>query len=522
MRRFRSLLIVLYALAGLLAVVPGARAAVNPLAELTGKPAAKPPAAPPAPAALTPAQLNAAIATLNNPAERTALIATLEAMKSPAIAGTATPAPGLGLGLLQRVEVNTRRILGEIGGALSEATDVRLVWHWLVFVATDAWLRQTVIHAAGWLASVLATALAGESLAIYGLRGPRRNVLKRAARLRSADVAQEAGLAAAEAGESEQRPRRRSLRRWFARLPYALGHFALSLLPVLVFALIGFIWLSGGLADARVARLVTIAVLTAYIACRLVLEVARFLLAPQARDIRLIRTTDRRAAWLVTWLRRIIVVIAFGYAAITTGGLFGLYAAASAVLIKLLSLIVHVMAAIMVLQARKPAAAIIRGDRHGAIAQGGVLGAMRAGLARSWHILALFYIVALWVAWAIGVPNAFVIMLRIVVVFAVVAAAARSLSAWLAHGLEAAFDDGVPWRADYPGLHARARLYLPVFKMAISAILGAIAILVILQLWGVGVLDWFAATAIGQRIVSAAVTIGLAALIGLGGTCAMP
>lgn len=505
-------------LVGVMAMMPSSRAAGSPLAELVGHSTAKP-AAPPAtkpPATLTAAQIDAAIATLNNPAQRTALIATLQAMKSPTVQPAVAPSVGIGLGFIQEAELKARLVLTDIGGALREATDVRLVWRWLVFVATDGWLRQTVVHAALRLAAVLLTALAGEYLVMVVLRRPRSALLRRAARWRDARRAEdEAGLAAAEAGQTEKLPRRRSLRRWFRRLPFAIGHFMLSLTPILVFALIGFVWLSGNLASERVAKLVVVAVLNAYMACRLVLECARFLLAPGARDIRLIRTTDRRALWLVTWLRRLIGVIAFGYAAIATGTLFGLYQAASQVLVKLVSLIVHVMVAIMVLQARRPVAAIIRGDRDGAAASNGFIGAMRAGLARSWHILALFYIVALWIAWAIGVPHAFVIMLRIVLVFAVVAALARSLSAWLAHGLELLFDDEEPWRAQYPGLHARAKLYLPVFKLVIRAVFGVIAVLVILQLWGLGILDWFAVTRIGQRMVSATITIGLAGLIGL-------
>lgn len=500
----------------LIAAAPAVQAAGNPLAAFAGKTATKPAATPPA--TLDAAQIDAAIATLNNPAERNALIATLEAMKHPATKSATAPttSPTTGIGFIQTTETRARLILGDLGSALKASTDVRLVWHWMVFVATDAWLRQTVLHAVIRLAMVLATALAGEYLVIYLLRRPRAAILRRAARLRDSRHAEdEAGLAAAEAGETEQRPRRRSLRRWFRRLPFAIAHFLLALAPILIFALIGFLWLTGSLASERVAKLVVIAVLNAYLACRLTLEVARFLLAPARRDIRLIRTTDRRASWLVNWLRRIIGVIAFGYAAIATGGLFGLYHAASQVLIKLVSLIVHIMAAIMVLQARRPVAAIIRGDRKADRSRSGVITAARAGLARSWHVLALFYIIALWIAWAIGVPHAFFIMLRIVLVFAIIAALARSISAWLAHGLESAFDDEVAWRTQFPSLFMRLRLYLPVFKLAISIVLGTLAILVILQLWGIGVLAWFTVTRIGQRIVAAAITIGLAALIGL-------
>jgi small-conductance mechanosensitive channel len=528
MRWFHPFLILGFVAALLITAVPNGHAAGNPLAALLTKTPAKPAAAVP-PATLNAAQIDAAIATLNNPADRNALIATLQAMKASAThqtatapsntgsaaAGVTTPAPA-GSGLLQETQAEARLLLGDASSAFKASTDVRLIWHWMVFVATDAWLRQTIAHATIRLAMVLATALAGEYLVIFLTRKPRASLLRRAAAWREARRARDTtGLAAAEAGESERRPRRRSLRRWFRRLPYAIGHFLLSLAPIAVFALIGFAWLSGSLANERVARLVVIAVLNAYLVCRIILEIARLLLAPVSRDIRLIRTTDRRATWLVTWLRRLVGVMAFGYAIITTGGLFGLYHAASQVLVKLLSLIVHVMAAIMVLQARKPVAAMIRGEPRDDNARNSVITAVRAGLARSWHILALFYIVALWIAWVIGIPHAFFIMLRIVLVFAVISALARSMSAWIGHALESAFSDEVAWGVQYPGLFTRLHLYVPIFRLAISITVGSIAVLLILQLWGIGVLAWFTTTQIGQRVVGAAITIGLAALIGL-------
>ncbi|MCF3945570.1 mechanosensitive ion channel domain-containing protein [Acidiphilium iwatense] len=492
-------------------------AATNPLAGLipgaataqTAKQAAKPAS----PAPLDTAQIDAAVAALKNPQQRNALIATLEAMKTAAAHAKAAKPLGAGLGFVQATEEKIELVLTDLGGALRTATNISLVWHWLVFVATDAWLRQTVIRAAWRLAVVLATALAGEYLAIFLLRRPRAAILRRAAlaRTRPGISPDAAGIEAAEAGETEKLPRRRSIRRWFRRLPYAIGHFLLSLAPILVFALIGFLWVTGGFANERVAKLVILAVVNAYLVCRLVLEAARLLLAPGARQIRLIRTTDRRADWLVRWLRRLIGTIAFGYAAIATGGLFGLYHAASLVLVKLVSLAVHVMLAIMVLQARRPIAAMIRGDGHGS----GFLAALRAGLARTWHIFALFYIVALWIAWAIGVPNAFLIMLRIMAVFIVVTAIARVLATWLGHGLETLFDESAAWRAHYPALYARGRMYMPVFKLIARAVLGVAASLVILQFWGLGVLAWLAGTHIGRSVVSAAITIGLAAFIAL-------
>ncbi|MHB1305371.1 MAG: mechanosensitive ion channel family protein [Acidiphilium sp.] len=513
---FRSLTIALSLAASLIVAIPTGWAA-TPAAP--AQPAAPTNIVPPKPAAappLTPAQIDATVAMLKNPAQRNALIGTLEAMKAnQATQKKQTTPAAIGLGLIQTAEVRASAVLADAGATLTEATDVSLIWHWLVFVATDSWLRHTVAKAALRLALVLATALAAERLVLLALRRPCRAIAWRAGPPRPAGVMDDAeGIAAAEAGETERVPRRRlSFRQWFRRLAFATPHLLLRLVPVLVVALVGFVWISTPfVANERVAKLVVVAVLNAYLVCRLVLEAARFLFSPLAPSIRLVRVSDFQARWLVIWLRRLVGTIAFGYAAIATGGLFGLYAAASHVLIKLISLVVHIMAAIMVLQSRRRVAAIIRGDER---RSGTVVGAMRAGLARSWHVLALFYIIALWVAWAIGVPHAFFIMLRIVLVFALIGALARGIARLAGHSLDTLFDDGVAWRARYPALHARTRMYLPAIKLALASIIGVAAMLIILQLWGVGVLTWFTVTTIGQRIFSAAITIGAVVLIAL-------
>ncbi|HEX7390041.1 MAG TPA: mechanosensitive ion channel domain-containing protein [Acidiphilium sp.] len=521
MRPRRRLPTVFVSIAVLVMLALGAAAparAANPMSNLLSAAAIKTakPAAPAAPAAapLSAAQIDATVAALRNPQQRDTLIATLEAMKTaaPTQAGATKPA-GVGIGLIQEAEEKIGLVLADTGSALQTATNVSLIWHWMVFVATDVWLRRTVLHAAWRLAVVLVTALAGEYLAGFLLRGARAALVRRAALIQgqTGDGPDAAGIEAAEAGETEKRPRRRSVRLWLLRLPWAIGHFLLTLVPVLAFAVISFLWVTGGFSPERVARLVILAVVNAYLVCRVVLEIARLLFAPGARAIRLVPVSDGRAGWLVRWLRRLIGTIAFGYAAIATGGLFGLYQAASLVLAKLVALAVHVMLAVMALQARRPVAAIIRGDGGG----NGLLVALRAGLARTWHIFAVFYLIALWVTWAIGVPDAFLTMLRIMVALIVVVAIARGLSAWIGHSLEILFDENANWRLQYPTLHLRGRIYMPVIKLVVRILIGILAGLVILQFWGLGVLAWLAGTHIGRDVASAAITIGLAALIAL-------
>ncbi len=478
------------------------------------KPAVAAPAPAPAPA-LSVAQLNAAIASLQNPQQRAALIATLEALRSKAaVAANAAPvgkavAKAAPLSVPQDLIMDAGRVAGRVVRTLQAATDVSLLVHWVTFVAGDSWLRMTLLRTLGRLAVVMATALAVELMVLLVLRRP----LAALRRVPSASLLEPSasGLEAAEAGETERRARRFSLRAWLRRLPRALAAFGLGLLPIIAVALVGLVFLGSGFTAARVPRLVVTAVLEAYIVCRLVLEVTRLVVSPAAASLRLVPLSDQRATWVVMWLRRLIAVIAFGVGAVQTGTLFGLYSAATAVLFKLISLVVHGMLAVMVIQLRKPVAALIRGQRR----DGGVVTSLRATIAYTWHLLALFYIVVLWVVWALGVPNAFVIMLRVVAVVAVVGALARGAAFLAGHAIDAAFAEEARWQSAYPMLHARAQIYRGALRAIAGFTISVIAILLVLQFWGVGVLGWLLSAPNGQRVGGAALTVGVALLAAL-------
>ncbi len=504
------------------------------------QPAAKP-AAPPVtqPAAgLSAAQLTAAIGTLQNPQQRAALIATLEAMRSkaealqgqsttgkPAQAQAATKAAtkavpaaavksskaGSGgvLGVPQDMLADAGRVAGRLAHTLRAATDVGLLVHWVRFVLGDRWLRTVLLATLGRLGVVMAAALVVETMVVMLLRRPMA-ALRRGA---SPALLQPSlsGLEAAEAGETERRGRQFSLRAWLRRLPRSLAAFGLALLPIIAVALVGLGFLAEGFVAAAVPRLVVTAVLEAYLVCRLVLELARLVVAPQAPELRLVPLSDHWAAWLVIWLRRLIAVIAFGVGAVQTGTVFGLYSAATAVLLKLISLVVHLMLAVMVLQVRKPVAAVIRGQRR----DGGVVTSLRATIAYTWHLLALFYIVVLWVVWALGVPDAFTIMLRVVGAVALVAVLARGATYLVGRTIDAAFTEESRWQAAYPVLHKRAQIYRGSLRAVAGFVISVLALLLILQFWGLGVLGWLFNAPTGQRVGGAVMTVAVAVLAAL-------
>ena len=67
--------------------------------------------------------------------------------------------------------------------------------------------------------------------------------------------------------------------------------------------------------------------------------------------------------------------------------------------------------------------------------------------------------------------------------------------------------------ARFPGLEERANRYYPLVRAAISLAIVWLAIVAVLEIWGVGAFAWFQRGAVGGRLVSAIVTIAIAAAV---------
>ena len=64
----------------------------------------------------------------------------------------------------------------------------------------------------------------------------------------------------------------------------------------------------------------------------------------------------------------------------------------------------------------------------------------------------------------------------------------------------------------FPGLENRANRYLPLLRKIVSAVIAFMGFVALLEVWGVDAVVWFYGGQIGSRLVSAVVTIGIAAL----------
>ncbi len=487
----------------------------------------------------TPAQAQTALDLLRDDARRAQLIAVLDAIARtapPPAAATPehaaaelpailTPPPekkelplplapdSVGAQILTGMSERLERLSDDIVANAEAVVDFRTLGNWLVQFTTNADRQQQVL-AAGWrLLLVLAAGFAAGVATRRALRRPASALERAAPDSPAAEPADQAGPAEAEAEPGQTgKPRRPGpALLLLRRLPFAFGRFLLDILPVLVLLAVGYVMAETRLADSYTTRLVILGVLHATVACSLIIAVMRLLVAPRRPRLRLVPLSDRGAAYVLSWTRRLAAIVVFGTATAEIGRLFGLYHIAYEALLKLVSMVVLVCLVTIVLQTRTPVAALIRASEE----RTGPLATARNRIAALWHVAAIFYLGALWLVWALEVPNGFSHLLRVVVSTGLVVALARLLAVATYGALDRALRISPETAARHPGLEARARSYQPLGHALITAVITAVAVVALFQAWGINAFSWFRGGALGGRIVGAIGTIGTTLLIAL-------
>jgi small conductance mechanosensitive channel len=437
------------------------------------------------------------------------LAALTAAASSPADSDANTPAPfgttSFGFSLANTLGREAAGTFDEFLVALQKSMQLTPVWDWLQGFPQAPVRRAHLLSIAKGLGVTIVPALVVEAVLKFVLARLRSGLISRSVPLPAvipAEGDEEQGLADAEAGGSEKLPGRRvSLRAWARRGLFALLYFGVRLLPLLGFALSVAALLANGLAGDRPAHLAVAGIANAYLLARFVAEVLGVLVAPGAPSLRLITMPGRRAASLMRQTVVVLATIFIGYAIVSIAQLLGLGQLGAQVLTRLIALAVHVQIAIAIWNSRHLVGRWIAGPQE--TANG--FAAFRRRVGSIWHYPALFYILALWVAWAGGVQNAFAVLLRAVLVC--LAALVLGRIAWTGSSnlLERIFPDA-PDTA-HPALFARARAYNPLIRVLIRVGIGMAVIVLVLQGWGVNAVGWLFTNPISVSLINAGVSI---------------
>ena len=304
-------------------------------------------------------------------------------------------------------------------------------------------------------------------------------------------------------------------------LALLVARTALDLIPVVAFGIAAYGLLSF-VDPPRVPRLVALTVVNASILVQLVRIAARMLLAPNSPQVRLLPFSDETAHYAFIWIARLAIVAIYGFFIASAARLLGLSLSAQEALLKLVGLIVASMLVILVLQNRRPIASWIRrehevgsGEHLTFSARFRGLKIARNRLADVWHILAILYIAAAFVIWALEIRGGFDFMLRgsglsvvILAVAAIVLSGARKV-------IHRGFSVSPALKERFPDLDARVNRYVPILYKILSIAIWSVAVLAVLAAWGVDSFAWLE-TPMGRVVlgrIAAILFVLLAAVI---------
>jgi small conductance mechanosensitive channel len=429
-----------------------------------GAPAAAPATAPAAPAAAPPAE-------------------------APAEAGILAPNT-LGAQLLMGASQRLAALSDQIVAGANAVTDLPNIVSWASGVARDPVTQARVLDASWKLALLFGMGLLAE-WAVWRLLARWRDRLDTLA------------------------PERANLWTWLRRIPYVLARLVLDLLPVGAFAIISY-GLIRAVQPLPTTELVLLLANNAYIAIRAVMLASRMLFSPNSSHLRLVPMQDETAAYITIWLRRIVAVLVVGWAVAEAGLLFGVPWAVYDAISRFCLLVVSLFLIIVVMQNRHLVADRLRapelkpGDHPDRSRR--MFRALRDRLAEVWHVLAILYLLALWGVWALEVRDGFERLLRASALTLAVLGVAKLADYGLRRLLERGFRITPDLAKRYPGLELRANRYLPVLKGIVSAIVTIVALLFLLETWGIEAFAWFGRGQLGARVVGSIVSIGLTAL----------
>jgi moderate conductance mechanosensitive channel len=459
-------------------------------------------------AAMTSPEMQQFIDTLKDPARRAALIAALESLQKNAAPAAATPPAAakpaaspiaslkpnsLGAQLIARGEQMADMVSASLLLAVRGVTDIPDLLRWLHELAEDPATMRDGAIAAGRLLCVLLIALAGEFL-IWRLTHRFYESLATDARREDRKTQ-----------EDEPGPQPMQNDPWplLRRLPYILMAATVDLLPPLAFLAVATLLLGTPLAQSSEVRTGILAVVDAYVVVRIIGSVARAAFGAPSARLRLLPVSDELAAYLMVWVRRIAVVIVFGYAVSQLALLFGMDSDSEQGVLRLVSLLVHIMLAWMVLQCRARVAVWLRGSEQGRFS------APRRMLAGVWHIYAIVFIAGGWIVYAAEIRDGFAQLVHFMLSAIIVGLAARVADIVLVGALDHGFTISQSGSGRFARVEERVARYHNPLRIILRLAIGVAAVVTLLQVWGIDALGWFDRGAFGNRLAASAATLTL-------------
>lgn len=439
----------------------------------------------PATQTVSAADLEALAATIEDDAKRQELVARIRALVA-AQKGIAAEAeaPSPGARFVAILSEKLKQSSAQVAAAVDAVRELPKFGAWLRTQVSDTDAQRRWFRLLLKLAVVIGVGVVGEYLARVALARPRRALEDRAAD---------------------------SL---LIRVPLLLARTVVDAIPIAVFAGTAYAVMPLIQAGARV-DLTALTFIYCYLVARGALVLARMVLAPAVSSFRILPVEEETANYLFIWTRRLVMVSVYGFFVAEAARAFGLPAGGHAGVLKLVGLLVTAMAVVFILQNRTGVAQWIGSDGHGTLARLG-MGRLRRRFADVWHVLAITYVLAVYGVWALDVAGGFEFLMRATVATVVILVAARLITTGLRRALDRGFAIKADLKARFPTLEARTNRYLPMLHVILRWAVYVVAVLAVIQAWGIDAYGWLE-TPFGQRLTGSAfsiIAVVVASLVG--------
>ncbi len=292
--------------------------------------------------------------------------------------------------------------------------------------------------------------------------------------------------------------RRRIYRRTFptilARFGGLVAWFFLSLIPVLIFVGAALAIIDHS-EPAKLVRFIVMAFVYALALLRLVRVGLRFFLAPYAPSLRLMPISSGQAVYVQNWLSWYSGIALIGYFLIDIAHLLKVPEAALSGFRSLLALAIVGMTVAVILQKRSFVSSFLRGDLSAARARQSLADNLRLWFARTWHVLAIAYLVIGYFVTMLGAEGGFLALQQGTLGTLIVLLLMR-FAFYMSSKLTYKKKDE----------EATSGIYRPVLRFFARVATWALGVLGILAAWGADV-GALLASPWGQRILGSAFTI---------------
>jgi moderate conductance mechanosensitive channel len=313
---------------------------------------------------------------------------------------------------------------------------------------------------------------------------------------------------------------------WGARAVRLLSLLAVDALPIAGFALAGYVMTSIVQPKIVTAHVSSVAI-TAIFTVRVLQVLARtLLLSPRETGWTLLPLGAETSNYLYIWVRRFVFWSVYGFAFCTALWWLGVPGAAYAVMLKAVALVLTVLGIVFTLQNRHPVANWLRpkprprpeesddGLADPAVAaeppprRRQAVDLLRRRLADFWHVLVIVYIAGIFMVYVLRIENGFSYVFRATMLSIVILVTAKLINGLIARLTERGFALHRELKHQFPTLEARANRYLPILNIVASSLVWAVALLSVLEAWGVSSFSWLATEA-GRRVAGSLVTVAI-------------